>query len=87
MPSSPPFLNQETGELDTRQIRTEAFPLAGLIALFTGLGLIPFVLVFLFGGNSALGVLFSIVGQFILAIGAGIVLMYVIARGIQIADK
>ena len=86
MPSSPPFIDLETGSLDYAQIREEAFPLAGLIALFAGLALVPFVVVFLFAGNSALGLLFSIIGQLILAVGAGIVLIYVIARAIQLSD-
>lgn len=86
MPTSVPFIDPETGGLDTAQIRAEAFPLAGLIALFAGLALIPFLFVVLAAGNSALGVLFTIVAQFVLAVGAGVVLMYVIARGIQLAD-
>lgn len=73
--------------LDTDQIRSEAYPLAGLIALFAGLALIPFVVVFLFGGNSALGFLLIVVAQLILAVGTGIVLMYVIARGITLAEN
>jgi hypothetical protein len=52
-----------------------------------GLALVPAVLVFLFLGNSALSLLFTVVTQFILAIGAGIVLMYVIARGIQLSEE
>lgn len=87
MSSSQPFIDQDTGTLDTDQIRSEAFPLAGLVALFAGLALVPFVFVFLFAGNSALGLLFTIVGQVILAIGTGIVLMYIIARGIQLSGK
>ena len=85
MSSSRPFIDRETGALDTDQIRAEAFPLAGLIALFAGLALVPFVLVFLFAGNSALGLLFTVAGQFILAIGTGVVLIYVVARGIQLS--
>lgn len=61
--------------------------MAGLIALFVGLAPIPFVVVFFFGGNSALGLLFTVVAQLILAVGAGIVLMYVIARGITLAGN
>lgn len=87
MAGRPPFINQDTGALDTNQIRAEAFPLAGLVALFAGLALIPFIFVFVFAGNSALGVLFTIVTQFILVVGTGIVLMYVIARGIQLAGE
>lgn len=85
MPTFPPFIDQNTGSLDYDQIRAEAFPLAGLIALFAGLALVPFIAVFLFAGNSPLGFLFTIAAQFILAIGAGVVLMYVIARAIQLA--
>lgn len=81
-----PFIDTATGGLDTDQVKRESYPLAGLIALFGGLALLPFVFVFLFAGNSALGVLFTIVAQFVLAVGAGVVLMYVIARGIQLAE-
>ena len=80
-----PFIDPETGGLDRNQIRAEAFPLAGLIGLFAGLALVPFVFVILFAGNSALGLLFTVLGQFVLAIGAGVVLMYVVARGIQLS--
>jgi hypothetical protein len=86
MSSSQPFIDRDTGTLDTTQIRAEAFPLAGLIGLFGGLALVPAVLVVLFLGSSALSLLFTVVAQFILAIGAGIVLMYVIARGIQLSE-
>ncbi|MFC6872995.1 hypothetical protein [Halobellus marinus] len=86
MPSEPPFIDPVTGELDTSQIRAEAFPLAGLIVLFGALALLPFVLGFLAGGSFVIGAFLTVVGQFILAVGAGIVLMYVIARGIQLAD-
>lgn len=87
MAKSTPFIDFETGGLDTDQIRSEAYPLAGLIALFAGLALIPFVFMFLFGGNSALGLLFTVVAQLIFTVGAGIVLMYIIARGINLADN
>lgn len=86
MPKAQPFIDRETGGLDTDQILAEAFPLAGLVALFGGLALVPYVFVFLSGGNTALGVLFTLLAQFVLAVGAGIVLMYVVARGIQLAD-
>lgn len=82
-----PFVDLETRALDPDQIKTEAYPLAGLVMLFGGLALVPFVLALPFGGRSALGVFFTIVSQFVLAIGTGIVLMYVIARGIQLAEE
>ena len=87
MPSDPPFIDPVSRELDTAQIRAEAFPLAGLVVLFGALALLPFVLGLLAGGNFLLGAVFTVLAQFILAVGTGIVLMYVIARGIQLADR
>ncbi|WP_255151267.1 hypothetical protein [Halorarius halobius] len=80
-----PFIDPETGGLDSDQIQREAYPLAGLIALFGGLALVPFVVALLFAGNGV-GALFTIVAQFVLAVGTGVVLMYVIARGIRLAE-
>jgi hypothetical protein len=87
MPSDPPFIDPVTTEFDLGQLRAEAVPLAGLIALVGGLAFIPFLFVFFIGGSSILGTAFAVLGQFILAVGTGIVLMYVIARGIQLADE
>ena len=84
--SLPPFIDQESGELDLEQIRAEVFPLAALIVLFGGLALLVFLLTLLAAGNSILGGFLVVVTQFILAVGTGIVLMYVVARGIQLAD-
>lgn len=83
--ASQPFIDRDSGTLDTGQIWAEVFPLAGLVGLFAGLALVPFLFVFLFAGNSALGILFTVLGQFVLAIGTGIVLIYVVARGIQLS--
>ena len=85
MSDDPPFVNPETGALDTAQIRAEAYPLAGLVMLFGALALVPFVLS-LFARGSPLSTLFTIVAQFVLAIGTGLVLIYVVTRGIQLAD-
>jgi hypothetical protein len=84
--SSPPFIDQGSGELNLGQIRTEVFPLAALIIVFGGIALLVFLIALLFAGNSLLGGFLTVVSQFILAVGTGIVLMYVIARGIQLAD-
>lgn len=84
MPSSPPFIDPATLGLDTDQIRNEALPLAGLIMLFAGLALIPFLVALAVGGGG-IGLLFTVLAQFVLAVGTGVVLMYVIARGIQLA--
>lgn len=85
--SLPPFIDPESGELDLDQIRAEAFPLAGLIVLFGGIALLLFLIMLLVAGNSLLAGFLTVVTQFVLAVGAGIVLMYVIARGIQLADR
>lgn len=81
-----PFIDSETGGLDTNQIVAEAYPLVGLILLFAGLALIPFIFVILLFGNSFIGFLFTLLTQLILAIGTGIILIYIIARAIQLAD-
>lgn len=79
-----PFVDLDGGRLDYDQIRAEATPLAALVALVGGIALVPFLLAIVAGGG--LRVLFTIVSQFVLAVGGGIVLMYVVARGIQLAD-
>jgi hypothetical protein len=84
--SVPPFIDQESGELNFDQIRREVFPLAGLIVLFGGAALLVFLLALLAAGNSLLSGFFTVLSQFILAVGTGIVLIYVIARGVQLAD-
>lgn len=82
---SPPFVDPRTRELDTTQILSEAIPLAKLMAVFVAAALVPFGVIFLSLGNSAVGMLFALVAQFILAVGTGIVLMYVVARGRQLS--
>lgn len=84
--SSPPFIDPDSGELDLDQIRAEVFPLAGLILLFGGLALLAFLVMLLVAGNSLLAGFLTVLSQFVLAVGTGIVLIYVIARGIQLAD-
>lgn len=85
--SSPPFIDQASGELDLGQIRVEVFRLAGLVLLFGGIALLLFLLTLLVGGGTVLAGVLTVVSQFVLAVGAGIVLMYVVARGIQLADE
>ena len=85
MSDDPPFISPKRGTLDTAQIRRETYPLADLVMLFGALALVPFVLS-LFVGGSPLSTLFTIIAQLVLAIGTGLVLIYVVARGIQLAD-
>lgn len=87
MPSETPFVDSTSGELDRDQLLQEAIPLAKLIALVVALSLVPFALAFLAFGSSILGAVVIVIGQFILAVGTGIVLMYVLTRAIQLADE
>ncbi|WP_434530873.1 hypothetical protein ACODNH_19290 [Haloarcula sp. NS06] len=82
-----PFIDPATGEIDRAQILSEAVPLAKLIGVFVA-GSLPLYAIAFFGAeNSALGVVLALLGEFILAVGAGIVLMYVIVRGIRLAGE
>ena len=87
MAPSIPFVDRRTGSIDTGQVLAEAMPLAKLVGLVAAVALIPFLLVFFIGGHSVIGAIFAVVGQFVLAVGSGLVLMYVAARAIQLADE
>lgn len=85
--SSQPLIDQESGELDLGQIRDEAFPLAGLVVLFGALALLVCLVMIPVAGNPLFAGLLTVVSQFILAIGTGLVLMYVVAHGLQLAEE
>ncbi|WP_254763349.1 hypothetical protein [Natrinema marinum] len=91
MSPSRPFVDTDTGELDTAQLIKEAIPLARLIGAVALVALIPLVFRIVFDGllglTSGLGFLFILVSQFILAVGTGLVLIYVIVRANQIIDE
>lgn len=87
MSNSPPFIDQSSSTLDFEQIREEVFPLLGLVVFFGGLALLTFLFALVFSGTSAFGLLFMVLTQLVLAVGGGIVLMYVVARGIQLAGE
>jgi len=84
MPSRRPFIDVESGSVDRYQLLAEAVPLARLILFFVAVAAVPFALAFLLG-FSIFGRLFALIGQFVLAVGAGIVLIYVVVRGIDLA--
>lgn len=81
---SPPFVDRGTGELDTEQLIAEAVPLAKLVGLVGVVVLIPLTPL-LFGIRSGGGLVFTLVAWSVLAVGSGLVLMYVVARGTQLA--
>ncbi|MBB6647726.1 hypothetical protein [Halobellus ruber] len=87
MPSDTPFFDAGSGTLDVAEILSEAIPLARLIGLFVGVSLLPFILgAFSFGTGSLVGAAFVLLGQFVLAVGAGIVLLYVVVRARQLSN-
>lgn len=85
MPPSPLFINPETGAIDTTHALEEAIPIARLIITIVGVSLIPFALASMFNG-SVLGIFFAVTAQVTLAIGSGLVLMYVISRALQLTS-
>jgi hypothetical protein len=85
MRDTAPFIDPVSGELDLRQILRESLPVLALVVLFGGLALLPFLVVLLVAGNSLLGLLLTLLSQLILAVGTGVVLVYVVARGVQLS--
>jgi len=90
MSTARPFFVSSSGELDTDRILYEAIPLAKLVA---AVGLVALAPVFLqvvlgtiLGVPSPLGLLLTLATQFVLAVGTGIVLMYVVVRANRIAE-
>lgn len=81
----PPFVDPETGSIDTDQVLAEAIPLGSLVGLVAAVALVPFVLAF--AADDLVGMAFALIGQFVLAVGAGVVLIYVVSRGIQLAGE
>lgn len=89
MDESRPFVDMAAGEFDTEQLWAEAAPIALLVGLFGAIAIGVFVvgLVFtdLFGLAGAwIGM---IAAQFVVAVGAGVVLLYIVVRGRQLAPE
>ena len=70
--------------VDTDQLIREAIPLAKLIGFVGVIGLIPFAIGAV---KRILEGFFTLLTQFVLAVGAGLVLLYVITRALQLADE
>jgi hypothetical protein len=83
MRDTAPFIDPVSGELDLRQILRESLPVLALVVLFGGLALLVFLVALLIGG--LVGVLSTLLSQLILAVGTGVVLIYVVARGLQLS--
>jgi hypothetical protein len=80
MSPSRPFFDPVTGALDTDQLIYEAVPLAKLAAAVLVVAAVPF----LFGLGGPLGLVFVFLTQFVLLVGGGLFLLYVVARGRQL---
>ncbi|WP_254523028.1 hypothetical protein [Natrinema caseinilyticum] len=91
MAPSRPFFDPQSGELDTDQLLEEAVPLAKLVAVVGAIALVPLVLQFLllriFAFVPVFSAVLSLAAQFVLAVGTGIVLLYVVARANQLVDE
>ena len=91
MPPSRPFFDPATGELDTAQILHEAVPLGKLVAAVAVAALVPLlfrlVLVEMLALLPGLGVLLTLASQFVLAVGTGVVLLYVVVRANQLSNE
>lgn len=91
MSTAKPFFTSPSGELDTDRILYEAIPLAKLVAAVGLVALVPMflqvLLADLLGFGFALGLLLTVATQFVLAVGTGIVLMYVVVRANQITEE
>lgn len=77
-------------ELDSGAVWREVVPLARLVAVVGAVALVPVTLQWLFvetlGLVPVLTALLSVATQFVLAVGAGVVLLYVVTRALRLAD-
>ena len=81
-----PLFDPVTGSLDTQAVFVEAVPLAKLLGFFALLSAPAFALSFLTEGTFGLGLLFGVLGQFVLALGVALTVVYAVARGVQLAE-
>lgn len=90
MPSSHPFLVEDTGEIDVDRVLDEAVPIVKLLAMVLIGALVPFILgvavIEPLGVFAFLGEVLILLAQFVGAVGGAVVLLYVVSRGVQIAD-
>ena len=86
MAPSSPFVAPD-GTIETERVLAEAVSLARLIGLVVAAALPPYAVVFLFAGGSLLGRLLTVLGQFVLAVGAGVVLIHVVTRAIRLSGE
>lgn len=81
------FIDRETGKIDTDQLLAEAIPLTKLVVLFGFLAFIPLQIASALNLGLSIGLILTVAAQVILAIGAGLILLYIITRAIHLADE
>ncbi|MFC4246641.1 hypothetical protein ACFOZ7_06475 [Natribaculum luteum] len=86
MPPNRLFFDPKTGDVDTDWILEEAVPIAKLVLVFGAIAALSFLLASIFSG-SGISLLFAVAGQFVVAVGTGVVLLYVIVRARQLGDE
>jgi len=91
MSPSRPFFDSPSGEFDTGQILYEAIPLAKLVAAVGAVALVPWLMGWLMLElvvlTPRIGIVFTLATQFVLAVGSGLVLIYVVVRANQLAEQ
>lgn len=95
MPTDRPLFRPRSTALDTDQLLAEAVPLAKLVLLIGLVALVPVLLQVVF--LETLGLVpvslelfqfvFALMTQFVLAVGAGLVLLYVFVRALQFESE
>lgn len=81
-----PFIDAD-GTIDTNAVYAEAVPLAKLVGLVVVVALVPFGIAFALDPFGPLGIALTLAGQFVLAVGGGVVLVYVVARGVRLSGR
>ncbi|EMA33385.1 hypothetical protein [Halobiforma nitratireducens] len=80
MSYSGPFFDTN-GTLDDERLIAELVPIAILVALFGAVAAVPLLI-----AVTSDALVFTLLSQFVLAVGSAIVLIHVVARGIELAD-
>lgn len=84
MSPSTPFVDHDEWTLDLREIVAEAIPLATLIGMVGIVAAIPLAIAIWIG---IAPLVMTLLAQFVLAVGAGVVLLYIVARAIHLSDS
>lgn len=95
MAADRPFFRPRSTSLDTDQLLEEAVPLAKLVVAIGLVALVPVLLEIVFVEVLALvpvslelfQFVFAVLTQFILAVGGGLLLIYVISRGLELHSE